>query len=103
MDRIAQIGTLKFAFEMFGFVTDDKLLVTRNAKFDPHYRRNCAGAVFGALVDANPAGNQPIVDVLQYGDACANKVLRPFLAFDIVVPDFQGALAWLSPRNRAIF
>ena len=69
MDRIAQIGPLEFAFEVFGFVTDNQFLVARDSELDPHHGRNCAGVVFRALVDANPAGNQPAVDFLQFGDA----------------------------------
>jgi hypothetical protein len=92
MGRITQIGSLEFPFEMFGFVTDDQFLMARNAELDPHHGRNCAGAVLRALVDANPAGNQPAVDFLQFGDTCANKVLRPFRAFDIVERDLKGDL-----------
>jgi len=92
MDRVAQIRTLEFAFEMFGFVTDDKFLMARNTELDTHHGRDCAGAVFRALVDANPAGNQPTVNFLQFGGACANKLLRPFRAFDIVERDLQGHL-----------
>jgi len=77
---------------MFGFVTDDQFPMARNAELYPHHGRNCARAVFRALVDANPAGNQPAVDFLQFGDACANKLLRPFRAFGIVERDFQGHL-----------
>jgi hypothetical protein len=71
--RIAQIGTLKFAFEMFGFMTDDQFRMARNAELDPHHGRNCARAVFRPLVDANPAGNQPTVNFLQFGDVCASS------------------------------
>src|SRR5690348_12404615 len=45
MDRIAQIGPLEFAFEAFGFVTDNQFLVARDAELDPHHGRNCAGVV----------------------------------------------------------
>ena len=102
MDRIAQIGTLEFAFEMFGFVTDDKFPMARNAELDPNHGRNCAGGVFRALVDANPAGNQPTVDFLQFGDARANKLLRPFHAFDIVERDLQGTCMALCGQSRSI-
>ena len=77
---------------MFGFVTDDQFPMARNAELYPHHGRNCARAVFRALVDANPAGNQPAVDFLQFGDACAIKLLRPFRAFGIVERNFQGYL-----------
>lgn len=81
MDRIAQIGTLEFAFEMFGFVTDDQFLMAWNAELDPHHGRNCAGAVFRALVDANPAGNQPAVDFLQFRRRLREKGPPPISCF----------------------
>jgi len=97
---------LEFAFKMFGFVTDDQFPMARNAELYPHHGRNCARAVFRALVDANPAGNQPAVDFLQFGDACAIKLLRPFRAisrFWYCGTQFPGVLAWLSPGTRAVF
>ena len=103
MDRIAQIGTLKFAFEVFGFVADDQFLMAGNAEFDPHHRRNCPRGVFGALVDTHATGNQPVVDFLQFVDACTNKRLRPFGAFDIVKGDLQGHLHGSLPAIKQGF
>src|ERR1700687_1406561 len=92
MDRVAQIGMLKFAFEMFGLVTDDDLLMAGDNQVDWHHRRNSAGTVLRPLIDANAAGNQAAIQILQVGDTVANKFLRPFLAFGIVERDFQGHL-----------
>ncbi len=103
MDRITQIGTLEFAFEVSGFVTHDQFVVARDAELDAHHGQNCAGGVFCALFDANPAGNQPAVDILQFGNARANKVLRPFRAFDIVEGDLQGHLHGSLPAIKQAF
>src|ERR1700730_13847874 len=92
MDRLAQIGMLKFAFEMFGLVADDPVLMAGNTELDPHHRRNSARGVLRPLVDANAAGNQAAIQILQVGDTVANEFLRPFLAFGIVERDFQGHL-----------
>src|SRR3984893_9331577 len=64
MDRLAQIGMLKFAFEMFGLVTDDDLLMAGNAELDPHHRRYSAGTVLRPLIDANAAGSQAAIPIL---------------------------------------
>src|ERR1700687_965786 len=53
MDRVAQIGMLKFAFEMFGLVTDDDLLMAGNTALHGHHRRDSGGTVFLPLIDAN--------------------------------------------------
>src|SRR6202158_4609564 len=92
MDRVAQIGTLEFAFKMFALVTDNQLIMAGNAELDPHHRRYSAGTVLRPLIDANAAGNQAGIQILQVGDTVANEFLRPFLAFGIVERDFQGHL-----------
>ena len=94
---------MKFAFEVFGFVTDDQFLMAGNAEFDPHHRWNCPRSVFGALVDTHAAGNQPVVDFLQFVDARTNKRLRPFGAFDIVEGDLQGHLHGSLPAIKQTF
>jgi hypothetical protein len=92
VDGIAQVGTLISAQQVLRLVTDNQVLVAGDPKLDAHYRRNGAGAVLGALVDADAAGDEPPIDFFELGDAAADLVLRPFRAFGVVECDLQWHL-----------
>jgi hypothetical protein len=91
-DGLAQVGVLIFPQQVFGLVADHKVGAAGNAEFDVHDRRDGAGQVLVALVDADPAGDQPVVQLFELGHPGANLLLCPFRAFDIVKGDFQRHL-----------
>jgi hypothetical protein len=63
-----------------------------NAEFDVNDRRNRAGQILGALVDPDPAGDQPVIKLFEVGDAAADLLLRPVRALDVMKGDFQRHL-----------
>ena len=73
-------------------MADHEVGAAGNAEFDVHDRRDGAGEVLGALVDADPAGDQPVVQLFEIGHPLADLLLGPFRAFDIVKGDFQRHL-----------
>ena len=77
---------------MVGLVADHEFGATGNAEFDVHDRRDGAGEVLGALIDPNPARDQPVVKPFELGDPSADFPLRPRRTFDIMKGDFQWHL-----------
>jgi hypothetical protein len=71
VDGLVQVGVLVFAQQMVGLVADHEFGATGNAEFDVHDRRDGAGEVLGALIDPNPARDQPVVEPFELGDPCA--------------------------------
>jgi hypothetical protein len=78
--------------QVLGLVADHQVGAAGNAEFDVDDRRDGAGAVLGALVDADPAGDQPVVELFEVGHPGADLLLGPFRAVDIVKCDFQRHL-----------
>src|SRR5579872_2652557 len=96
---------------MIRLVAYHEILAARNAELDPHHRRNRAGAVRCALIDADAAGVQPPIEPLQLGDVGANLALGPLGTVDIVEGDFERHLHDLTsaggrsggyPRNQRL-
>src|SRR5215471_2348147 len=92
VDRAPQVGMLVLSQEVIGFVADHDFAVPRYAKLDPHHRRDRPAHVLGALVDPNPAGNEPLIDFFQVGDAGADFLLGLFRSLDVVEGDFKRHL-----------
>src|SRR6476661_4549986 len=81
-----------FPQEVLGLVADDEIVAAGNAELDVHHWGNGAAQIPGALVDSDPAGDEPAVDPLQVGDPGANFLLRPLRTFDIMKRDLQWNL-----------
>ena len=78
--------------QVLGLVADDEVTVAGNAELDMDDRRDRSGAVLGALVDPDPAGDQPVVELFEIGNPGADLLLRPVGACDIVEGDFERHL-----------
>ena len=83
---------LVFAQETFGLVTHDDIGASGDAELDAHHRRDCAGQVLGALVDADPTRDQPVVKPFQLGDARPDLPLRLFRAWNVMEGDLERNL-----------
>src|SRR5262249_37697379 len=89
---LCRSGVLVLAQQVVGLVADHEISATGNAEFDVHDRRDGAGEVLGALIDAPPARDQPVVKPFELGDPSADFLLRPLRTFDIMKGDFQRHL-----------
>src|SRR5262245_62085017 len=78
-----------FPQEVLGLVADHEITAAGNAELDMDNRGNGAGAILGALGNADPAGDEPAVNALEVGDPGANFLLRPLRTFDIIKRDLQ--------------
>jgi hypothetical protein len=80
------------AQQMLGLVADDEVTVAGNSELDMHDWGDRSGAVFGALVDPDPAGDQAVVELFEIGNPGADLLLRPVGACDIMEGDFERHL-----------
>ena len=85
---------------MIGLVADHQVAAAGNAELDMDHRRDRAAAVLRALVDADTAGGEPVVELFEVGDASADLLLRPSRTFDVMEGDFER---YLQHRRLHIF
>ena len=103
VDRLVQVGALIFAHEVVRLVTDHDVRASGQAELDVDHRRDGAGAVAGALVDAHAAGRQAVINPLQIRDPRANLGFGPFRMVEVVKSHFQGHLHAVSSGGTSDF
>jgi hypothetical protein len=85
---------------MLRLVGDNDILVAGQADLYPHDRRNRLMSIVRALVHANAAGSQSLVDFFKAGNVIADFVFSPIGMLDIVKRNFEGDLhfctRWIS-------
>ncbi len=84
-------GVLKLLLEMFRLVADHDVLVTGDADLDADdgwYRKR----VLGALVDADPTGDDTIENGFELGHPLADGFFCPLAALDVVESDLDRHL-----------
>ena len=77
VDRLVQVGVPVLAQQVIGLVADHEVAAAGNAELDMDHRRDRAAAILRALVDADAAGGEPVVELFEVGDASADLLLRP--------------------------
>jgi hypothetical protein len=77
IDRVMQIGPLKFPLQVVRLMSNHDILVAGQPYLDTDHRRNRLMRVVGALIDPNPAGGQPLVDVFEPGNVVSDFVFSP--------------------------
>jgi hypothetical protein len=87
-----QVRVPIFAQQVLGLVAHHEVATAGNAELDVHHRRDRAGQVLGALIDPDPAGDEPRIKPLEICDPGADFLLRPLRARDIMEGDFQRHL-----------
>jgi hypothetical protein len=92
VDRVVQIRALESQLQAVGLVRDHQILAARYADLDPHHRRDGIVCIGGTLIDAHPAGREPVVNRFQIVHAGADFLLGPIQALHIVEGDFEGDL-----------
>src|SRR5436853_6169456 len=92
VDGLVQVRMLIFAQQMVRLMTDNNVAVTGNAELDVDHWGNRSGDVFGALVDAYPAGNQAVIEPLQIGNPGPDLFLGALGTLDVMKGNFERNL-----------
>src|SRR5215472_16822509 len=88
-------------------MADHEIAAAGNSEFDAHDGRDRAGYILGALVDADPAGGEPLINFFKVGNAGPDFILGTFRSLDIVKGDFKrhlhgGCSLPLSPLGASL-
>jgi len=101
IDRVTEIGGLKFPLEPVRLGSNHDILRARHGKLDVNDRWDCSVCVVGSLFDPHPACYQPVEDALKVGDVIADLSFRPILFINVMEGDLGRDLHAYIPRPPA--